>query len=153
MRSGGSKHEISPFAKDEFFFESGTGTSTLKFMRDSKGIITSVILKHTSSNMQWDKTDKTIAKIEAIELEDSLFDKYAGSYELAPNFNLKLFKQDGIMYTQATGQPKVEIIAFETHKFVLKDTDIKLTINLDESGEVVSLTLHQNGEHEAKKKE
>ena len=45
------------------------------------------------------------------------------------------------------------MVAIEQNKFVLKDTDIKISLNLDENGETVSLTLHQNGDHEALKVE
>jgi hypothetical protein len=55
------------------------------------------------------------------------------------------------MYTQATGQAKVELVAIGVHQLMLKNTDIKLTINASSDGTVESLTLHQNGEHLAKK--
>ena len=45
------------------------------------------------------------------------------------------------------------MIAIEPNKFVLKDTDIKISFNADEAGVTSSLTLHQNGDHEAKKVE
>ena len=55
------------------------------------------------------------------------------------------------MFLQATGQNKIEILPFEENKFSLVDVDAKITFNLDENGEVDSLTLHQNGHHQAKK--
>lgn len=55
------------------------------------------------------------------------------------------------MYAQATGQNKIEIIPFEENKFSLVDVDAKLTFNMDENGDVNSLTLHQGGDNEAKK--
>ncbi len=149
--SGGEKYKIFPYANDKFFFEDSI--STLHFSRGKEGHIHSVVRKSTGVDANWIRTDRPIPTITNIKVDDTLFEKYTGKYELSPSFHIKIFNEENKMFTQATGQDKVEIIAFEKHKFVLKDTDIKLTINLDENGKVNSLTLHQNGEHEAKKVE
>jgi len=149
MRTGGSKYELLPYGKDKFFFEDGN--STLEFIRDSQDSITSVILKSTRSDKQWDRTDKAIPKIVEIEVDETLFEKYAGEYALTDTFHLKMFKENGIMYTQATGQPKIEIVGTAQHKFSLVGVDAQLTFNFDEDDTVISVTLHQNGDHEAKR--
>lgn len=150
LRTGGSKYEIYPFEKDKFFFDDG-GATTLHFIRDSNNEIISVTSKSTGYDIDWKRTNKPIPSIKKIDLDDSVTDKYIGKYELAPNFIISIFKEKGKIFAQATGQNKTEIIPFEENKFSLIDVDAKLTFNMDENGEVDSLTLHQGGDNEAKK--
>jgi len=152
MRTGGSKFKIYPFEKDKFFFEpNADGVSTLHFVRNSNSDIISVISKDTRYDIEWERTEKPIPTVEKIDLDDSITDRYIGKYELAPNFIISIFKEENKIFAQATGQNKIEIIPFEENKFSLVDVDAKLTFNMDENGEVTSLTLHQAGDHEAKK--
>lgn len=152
MRSGGNKFEIYPFEKDKFFFQSDAdGVSTLHFVRASNNEIISVISKSTGYDIEWKRTKEPIPTLEKIYLDDSITNKYVGKYELAPNFMLSIFKEKDQIFIQATGQNRIEIIPFEENKFRLVDVDAKLTFNLDENGIVTSLTLHQEGDSEAKK--
>lgn len=152
MRTGGSKFKISPFEKDKFFFEGG-GVTTLHFIRDTNNGIASVTAKGTGYDMDLKRTELPIPTLTKIDLDASVTDAYLGKYELAPNFIISIFKEEDMMFAQATGQGKNEIIPFEENKFSLVNADIKLTFNKDENGEVNSLTLHQGGDHEAKKVE
>ncbi len=152
MRSGGNKFEIYPFEKDKFFFQSDAdGVSTLHFVRASNNEIISVISKSTGYDIEWKRTKEPIPTLEKIDLDDSITNKYVGKYELAPNFMLSIFKEKDQIFIQATGQNRIEIIPFEENKFRLVDVDAKLTFNLDENGIVTSLTIHQEGDSEAKK--
>lgn len=149
LRTGGSKQLITPYEKDKFFFPNFM--TILEFQRTKKGAITGVISKSTSPDILWKRTDKEIQKTEYIELEEALLQKYVGKYQLAPGFIISITKEGNQMFAQATGQPKLEIKAYEKHKFELMNVDAKLIFNLDEEGIVQSLTLLQNGENLAKK--
>jgi CubicO group peptidase (beta-lactamase class C family) len=149
LRSGGVRYKIIPFAKDQFFFEESI--VTLTFNRDNAGKINSVTLKSTGQDQVWQITDKPIPFVDEVNLDTKVFDTYVGKYQLAPTFHINIFSEDDKMYTQATGQAKVELVAIGVHQLMLKNTDIKLTINASSDGTVESLTLHQNGEHLAKK--
>ena len=149
MRTGGSRYELLPYAKDKFFFDGDT--ITLEFIRDSQNAIVSVILKSTRSDKKWVRSDKPIPTLTTIEVDESQFKKYIGEYALAENFHLKMFAEDRKMYAQATGQQKIEIVGTDHHKFSLIGVDAQLTFNLDKNDKVISVTLHQNGDHEAKK--
>lgn len=151
LRSGGSRYEIYPFAKDQFFFKGSI--STLTFNRDESGKLKSVTLNSTGMAQDWLKTDKPIPSVTEIELDADVFASYVGKYELSPNFHINVFSENNTMYAQATGQAKVELIATTKEMLLLKNTDIKLQMNVSENGDVESLTLHQNGEHLAKKVE
>ena len=151
MRTGGSKYELMPFSKDKFFFDGDT--STLQFIRNAQNGITSVILKSTGRDKSWIKTDKVIPKITALKVDEDLFAKYMGEYALTEAFHLKIFKTDKKMYAQATGQQKVEIVSTAEHKFSLIGVDAQLTFHFEDEDKASSLTLHQNGDHEAKRVE
>jgi CubicO group peptidase (beta-lactamase class C family) len=149
LRTGGQKYEIHPFGKDKFFFDDST--ASLEFNRDEVGQLISVTLKSTNQDQIWMKTDKPIPTTTTIELDPAVFESYVGKYELAAEFYLNIFSQEDTMYIQATGQQKHELVATALNQFTLKDTDIKITVNVNEANQVSSLTLHQNGDHEAKK--
>ncbi|UCG26973.1 MAG: serine hydrolase, partial [Bacteroidales bacterium] len=149
MRSGGSRYELLPYEKDKFYFDEGF--TTFHFNRNSDGEIISFISKSTGQDVEFIRTDKPVPTIKKIKLEDELLKKYTGKYQLTPDFQIQIFREEEKMYTQATGQNKVEIVAYEKHKFSVVGVDAKITFNLNEEGEVVSLTIHQNGDHTAEK--
>lgn len=81
------------------------------------------------------------------------FDIFAGRYELAiqPGFILT-FRRDGDrLLTQATGQPAFEIVPTSDSTFTIVGVPASLTFHRDEDGKVTGLTLHQNGNHAARR--
>ncbi len=149
LRTGGTKYELFAHEKDRFHFEDSL--STLSFNRDTSGKIESATLHTTGQDQTWKRTEKAIPSYSSVDVDLKTLESYVGKYELAPEFHINIFNEDGSLYAQATGQNKLQMVAIEQNKFVLKDTDIKISINLDENGKSTSLTLHQNGDHEAKK--
>ncbi|MGS2721096.1 serine hydrolase [Paraglaciecola aestuariivivens] len=149
LRSGGARFKIHPFGKDQFFFEDGI--VSLEFNRNKKGKLISVSLKSTKQDQVWVKTDKPIPSFSSIDLDPKVFATFVGSYELAPKFHIKIFSENNKMFAQATGQKQAELIALSANQLMLKNSDIKMTFNHNQSGDIESLTLHQNGEHLAKK--
>ena len=149
MRTGGSETELTPFEKDQFFVKKGT--SSFHFVRENGGDISYVISKGTGSDIKWKRTDKPVPTFEAIELEESLLKEYPGKYELSSDFILTILLEDGKLFAQATGQQRIEIIPIAADEFKTIGIDAKLTFNRGEEGRIESLTLHQNGEHKAKR--
>ena len=81
------------------------------------------------------------------------FDDYAGRYELeeAPGFVLTFSRRADSLFTQATGQEELRIYATSDSTFELRVVDASVTFHRGEDGEVTSLTLHQNGDHPARR--
>ncbi len=150
MRSGGARYAIFPFAKDKFFFEGDT--LSLEFNRDARGEIVSVTSKSTGSDQTWLKTDQPIPSLSAIEVDPAILQGHVGKYILAADVYIHVFL-DGPLYLQVSGQRKLEMIPLETHEFVLKDTDIKISFTTNDNGQTTGLILHQNGDHPAEKVE
>lgn len=84
---------------------------------------------------------------EAMMLDAEVLAEYVGEYEIQPNFILTVTVEDGKLFTQATGQPQVEVFASEKDEFYLKVVDAQISFNRNDAGEVESLTLHQGGQH------
>jgi hypothetical protein len=80
-----------------------------------------------------------------ISIDPALFDAYAGEYELAPNFILKVWRDGNAFWTQATGQPAFNIYPESESRFFLKVTPAAIQFAKNEQGEVTHLTLFQAG--------
>ncbi len=80
-----------------------------------------------------------------ITVDPKIFDGYVGQYQLAPNFILTVTREGDQFFTQATGQPKVQVFPEGQRDFFLKVVDAQITFETDANGRATSLTLHQNG--------
>jgi CubicO group peptidase (beta-lactamase class C family) len=88
----------------------------------------------------------------AVKVDAAILQKYVGKYELAPQFILTITLENDALHAQATGQGKNKLAAKSEVDFYLEAAaEISLTFNKNEKGEVTGLTLHQNGDHPAKK--
>jgi len=79
-----------------------------------------------------------------IEVGRDVLARYAGTYELTPQFRIEVTLGDEGLELQATGQPKFRIYAESETDFFLRVVDAQITFVV-EDGEVVSLILHQSG--------
>lgn len=84
-----------------------------------------------------------------ISLSPQALDAYVGSYQLAPQFIVKVFRVDGQLMTQATGQGAFPIFASAVDEFFATVSDISISFKRDGGGKVGSLVLHQHGDHAA----
>lgn len=72
--------------------------------------------------------------------------EYEGTYAVAPQFKIRMFVEDDMLMTQATGQPAFPLFAGEeADHFFLKVVEARVRFNRDDDGEVESLTLFQGG--------
>ncbi len=85
-------------------------------------------------------------KRQEIEVPVAILRNYVGVYELTPNFHLNVTLEDGALFTQATGQPKIPIFAESETDFFLKATDAQLTFSRNSLGTIDKVVLHQNGQ-------
>ena len=87
-----------------------------------------------------------------VEVAAEILETYVGKYELVPGFVITVTREDQQLTAQATGQPSFQIFPTSETKFFLKVVDAQITFNRSDSGEVESLTLHQNGQNMPGKK-
>ena len=81
------------------------------------------------------------------------FDPLTGRYELDAmrGFILTFSREEDRIYAQATGQPEVNLSASSDSTFSLVGVQAAITFHRNEDGTADSLTLHQNGNHIARK--
>lgn len=81
------------------------------------------------------------------------FDLLAGRYELTimPGFILTFARDGDRIYTQATNQPEVNLTATSDSTFSVVGVPASVTFHMKEDATADSLTLHQNGNHIARK--
>lgn len=84
-----------------------------------------------------------------ISVDAKTFDKYVGSYELAPNAIITMTREGDQMFTQLTGQPKFPVFPEGEGKFFLKVVDAQLSFDTDAKGNVTQVVLHQGGRDQA----
>jgi D-alanyl-D-alanine-carboxypeptidase/D-alanyl-D-alanine-endopeptidase len=82
-----------------------------------------------------------------VAVDPKLFDRYAGRYQLAPNFVLTITREGERLFAQATGQPKFELFAEGDTEYFLKAVDAQITFEVDAGGAVNQLVLHQAGQN------
>jgi CubicO group peptidase (beta-lactamase class C family) len=85
--------------------------------------------------------------------DPAAFDVFVGRYELEaqPGFVLSFRREEDRLMAQATGQPAFEITPTSDSTFTLTVVPASLTFHRDENGRVTGLTLHQNGNHSARR--
>ena len=79
------------------------------------------------------------------------FDAFVGRYSLdeAPAFILTFTREGETFYTQATGQPRIEVVPTSPTSFRLLGVEASVTFLQNDDDEVTGLTLFQNGERHA----
>ncbi|MEB2774371.1 serine hydrolase [Algoriphagus sp. D3-2-R+10] len=86
-----------------------------------------------------------------VELKGEQLDIFIGKYELNPDFILDIKREGDHLFIHPSGQRKSQLFAATESRFYSKIVDAQLTFNKNKYGKVVSLTLHQGGDHEARK--
>ncbi|HWM95162.1 MAG TPA: serine hydrolase [Thermoanaerobaculia bacterium] len=145
QRTGGDRQEILAMSRDEFFYPGLD--SRIRFRRDAQGKITGMdFFQLFGPAVPAVKTDEPLpAERQVIQVDPSLYDGYAGVYELAPGFLLTITREGDHLMTQATGQPKFEIFPESETRFFLKVVDAQLEFQRGPDGKATGVTLYQGG--------
>ena len=82
--------------------------------------------------------------------DSEVFDDMVGRYALdaAPEFILTFTREGATLYTQATGQSRLEIVPTSDSTFALSAVEASLTFHRDSDGEIEGATLNQNGQQQ-----
>jgi serine-type D-Ala-D-Ala carboxypeptidase/endopeptidase len=87
----------------------------------------------------------------AITLPAAALEDYVGTYKLADNFLLKVFRVNDALFAQATGQGAFPIFPSAPNEFFARIAGISISFTRDPGGAVDGLVLHQNGDRRAPK--
>jgi CubicO group peptidase (beta-lactamase class C family) len=88
----------------------------------------------------WHPVERT-----AVPVDPKILAQYAGTYALAPNFDLVVTDENNQLQAQATGQGKAPIYPESETKFFPTVIDAEIEFVKDADGKVANLILHQNG--------
>ncbi len=81
----------------------------------------------------------------AVKIDAAKFDQYVGSFQLAPGFVLRVFRDGEQLMAQATGQGANPIFAESEDKFFLRIVNAQIHFGRGADGKVDSLVLFQGG--------
>jgi hypothetical protein len=81
-----------------------------------------------------------------VEVPDDVLDTYVGEYELNPNFKVTITRSGYSLKAQATGQPPLDLFAYDQNKFFFKAFDGQIEFHKDKSNKVTKLISHQDGQ-------
>jgi len=149
--TGQSKFELFPEGEKEYFLK--VVDAQITFETDSQGKATGLVL-HQGGDKHANRIEgeaPPAKEHKQIAVDPKLFDGYVGRYELAPNFILTVTREGDHLFTQATGQEKVEIFPESDRDYFLKIVDAQITFETDGQGKATGLVLHQGGDHHAKR--
>jgi D-alanyl-D-alanine-carboxypeptidase/D-alanyl-D-alanine-endopeptidase len=81
----------------------------------------------------------------AVTLTPESLDAYIGKFALAPTGIMAITREGNQVFTQLTGQPKVEIYPESPSSFFLRVVDASISFRFGADGKATGITLHQNG--------
>lgn len=81
----------------------------------------------------------------AVPFDPTRFDRYVGYYQLGPTAIMTITRHDGHFLGQLTGQVAVEWFPESDTKFFASVVHAQISFNVDTSGRVTNLVLHQGG--------
>jgi CubicO group peptidase (beta-lactamase class C family) len=84
---------------------------------------------------------------QTVTVEPKVLERYVGEYKLGLLSWITIQKAGDHLTARLTGQPACRIYAESETKFFWKIVDAQLTFDVDASGKVTGLVLHQNGQH------
>lgn len=93
----------------------------------------------------FDKEYKNPVVVKTTKLPDDILQSYTGEYELKPGFVFNITFNDGSLYCQPTGQPKLELIPVSEYEFVLKEIEARISFLKGSNQMIEKLILHQGG--------
>jgi CubicO group peptidase (beta-lactamase class C family) len=126
--------------------KSGDGAAVMT-NSDNGGQIGDEIMHSIAAEYNWPDWHPTLRT--AIKLDPKLLPQYAGTYSLAPNFDLVVTVENGQLIGQVTGQGKIPLFAESETKFFPTVMDAEVEFVKDADGKVTGLILHE-GSHESK---
>jgi len=121
--------------------------TSIKFTRDAAGKIIEATFDDRGNVTAWKKTDKPMVEKKVVTVEESVLDRYIGEYEIQPGFTITFTRDGNRLFTQATGQQKIEIYPESETRFFLKVVDAQVDFVAGDDGKVNKIILHQGGQN------
>lgn len=144
--TGQGKAPVEPIA-DDLFVNKQVGAE-FDFDTSDNGKVSQLTLRQGGQEIPAEKVSDEVSqpeKREAISLEESVMEQYTGTYQLTPNFSIKVTLESGQLYAQATGQKKFPVYPESKTKFFYKVVEAQLEFIKSGDRGIDKLKLHQGG--------
>jgi uncharacterized protein YceK len=143
--SGQNKFPL--FAESETKFFLKVLDIETEFVKDSKGVVTHLVYRQAGNELTAPRISDTVLVRKEINVDPKILAQYAGTYELKPGFDMVITLEGDKLFSQATGQSKVQIFPETETKFFLKVVDAQIEFLKDDKGAVTHLMLDQGPAH------
>jgi hypothetical protein len=135
----GSQPAIPLFAETETKFFPRVVEAEMEFELGADGKAAALVLRQNGQQRRAPR----LAERTAVTLPLAVLQRYPGTYQLGPGFNLMITLEDGQLMSQATGQGKAPLFAEAEGRFFLKVANAQIEF---EGGEqITGLVLKQGG--------
>jgi len=114
------------------------------FVRAPDGKVAALVLHQNGADTQGPRQPLP-SETKEVSLPSDVLAEYAGSYPAAQTFVLTATIENGGLFIQATGQPKIPLFASAKDEFFCKVVDAQVSFTRDADGQVVALVLNQGG--------
>jgi CubicO group peptidase (beta-lactamase class C family) len=139
---GGTAYELIP-TSDSSFLLKGSDTM-LRFEVSGSEVVG--VHRQIVGGPEEELAKKVTAETRAVaKVDPASFDALAGTYQLAPNFELKVWREGDRFFTQATGQRQAEIFPETETRYFLRVVEAQLDFTKGADGKAEMLTLTQGG--------
>jgi len=123
----------------------------IQFNRNDDGTVESLIL-HQNGVEQKAMKDGMVVEREIVDVSGGVLERYVGQYQLAPGAVMTVTRDGRQLSIQLTGQPAFPVYPTSESRFYYEVVEAEVEFNLNDAGdEVDSLTLYQNGRHQARR--
>jgi dipeptidase E len=103
------------------------------------------VVEHAISTMTIGSPPPDRPPRQSTAVDPAVLRNCVGQYQLMSPAVITITMENGSLYAQITGQDRFEIYPENDRTFFWKVVDAQATFQADESGQVTSLILHQNG--------
>lgn len=147
QRKGGTRRELWAMDRDTFLY--AMANTWVRFQRDSQGEITGAVFDDNHGPLEpvvARTNDPLPSEKQTVKVDPAVLTAYAGTYEMTPGFSLVVTVEDARLFTQPTGQSKLELFPESETSFFLKEVDAQIEFQRGADGAVSGLVLHQGGQ-------
>jgi CubicO group peptidase (beta-lactamase class C family) len=111
---------------------------------DNGGQLAAEIIRTIALEYRWPDFAPVVHKV--VKLDPKILDAYVGAYQFGANAVMTVTREADKLFTQLTGQGKVEVRPLSDREFAAMSVDARVSFEVDPQGKVSRLVLHQNGQ-------
>jgi serine-type D-Ala-D-Ala carboxypeptidase/endopeptidase len=148
--TGQGPAEIYPENKTDFFYK--VVDAQILFKTDSQGRANALVLRQLGRDQLAKKVEGDTEQIQEwfghreTKVDPKILDRYVGRYQLPIGGTVFTVTREGNqLFTQQTGQQKIEVFAESERVFFPKIFDAQITFETDGTGPATAIVLRQNG--------